>query len=391
MESQVVYFKTIAISLCFLGTFLTPGFCGDSIEIFIKGYVFDINSRPINNALISLQNSGISAQTDSLGSCTIYKKVPAGIRASYKVQQAYLPAIPVLRPDGLYFSVAGSSQSATISFFSLSGRKIKDIAQGDFAPGNYRINPFSLPLSSQPCILRAQIGELTSIFRVAMCGVRPAIGNASIKRLEGKSPTFGLSKRAVFLDKIVASAANYDPETRPLDSTDGDHYFFLRQAGTTAGKHLDITFSFNEIQDPVPSFLTAMWLEDSNKVRQQTLFVSRWLSDEGYRRTGICPDWLGPDSTYWATERTSNTTLVDAVTHATPIKGKNSFNTIIGASQKTVRCCIETHVDGVTNILYSATMNLQQDSAEAVGTVTYVPSRAIDIDALSTVVFKVHK
>jgi hypothetical protein len=380
----------IPIFLLILGAFTRSGTCADSIEVFIKGFAFDTNGSPVKNATVSLQKVGLSALTDSLGACTIYKKIPGDIPVLRPALQPSHFVNPILRPDGLYFSVAGPAEQATVGFFSFSGRKIKDIVKANLVPGNYKIT-LSRIASSQPYVLRAQIGCRVFVFKVSLCGIRPAVGSASVARLDNNSMTKALSKRASFQDNITVAAAGYDSMSRPLDSTDGAHYFYLRRTGSTVGKRLDITFTLNYVKNPFPSYLTAVWLENSSKVRLQTMFVSKWLSVEGYRRVGICPDLLGPDSTYWATQRTTNAPFVDAVTHATPIQGKNSINTILNGYQNPVRCCIETHVDGETNIMYSASLNPQVDSSFAPGAVTYVPSRRIDIDALDKVTFRLHK
>jgi len=391
MEVAMNYRKIILLILFVIGYAKGPCQAGDSVAVFVKGYVFDMNGNPINKATILLQRSGVLATTDSLGTCTIYRQIPVNLPVKYMPLQPLVSRRPVLKSDALVFSVPGSLQQVTISLFSFSGRKITDIVRANLAPGNYRINHILPSKSSQPYILRAQIGDQVTTFKVAMQGVCLVTGSPSVATVDRNPTSAGLSKNAVLLDNIVASATNYAPETRPLDSTDGAHYFYLRPAGSTAGKHLDITFTFTDLQDPYPSFQTTVWLEDSNKVRLRTMFVCQWLSVEGYRRTGICPDWLGPDSTFWANERMTNRPAVDAVTHATPILGKNSINAIVSGVQNRVRCCIETHVDGTTNIMYSAPMDLNLDSLETGGTVTYVPSRTVPVDALSEVAFRLHK
>jgi hypothetical protein len=269
---------------------------------------------------------------------------------------------------------------------------VADIVNANLASGEYRINPFSLFKTSQPYIVRAKIGNQACTFKAIKCGARSAVRSASAAKLEKNEQHNATAKKAVTYDNIVVSAPNYVSETRPLDSLDGAHYFFLHASGVT-DKHLDVTFSFNEMLDPMPSRLTTVWLEDANKTRLQTLFVCSWLSEAGYRMTGICPEWLGPDSSYWSTQRSTNMPLVDAVTHPTPISGKNSINLPLTATQNAVRCCVETHISAEYNILYAADLNLQADSSETAGAVTYVPSKmtGVDIDALSEVRFKVHK
>jgi hypothetical protein len=380
------------VFLLALSALFNPCPAQDSVSVYLKVYSYDWSGIPIIGATVTLQKFNISATTDSLGKCSINKRILASLPIIHQSEQPALSAKPELTSNGLCFSIAGSPQQTLISLFTLSGRKVADIVNANLASGDYRINPFSLFKTSQPYIVRARIGNQACMFKAIKCGARSAAGRVTASRLEKNETGHTSSKKAVTYDNIVVSAPHYVSETRPLDSIEGSHYFFLHASGVT-GKYLDVMFTFNEIIDPLPSRLTSVWLEDANRTRVQTLFVCSWLSEAGYRLTGICPQWLGPDSSYWATQRSTNMPLVDAVTHPTPISGKNSINLPLTATQNAVRCCIEMHFSAENNILYSADLNLQSDSAEAAGTVTYVPSKmaGVDIDALSEVRFKVHK
>jgi hypothetical protein len=385
-------FKKGGIFLWALSAFFNPCPAQDSVSVYLKVYAYDWSGIPINGATVTLPRFNISATTDSLGKCTINNRILASLPVMHQAQKPALSAKPVLTSNGLYFSIAGSPQQTLISLFTLSGKRVADIVNANLASGDYRINPFSLFKTSQPYIMRAKIGNQACTFKAIRCGNRSAVRNVSVAKLEKNEQDHAAAKKAVTYDNIVVSAPNFDPETRALDSIEGAHYFFLHAPGVAA-KYLDVRFSFNEILDPLPSRLTSVWLEDANRTRLQTLFVCSWLSEAGYRLTGICPQWLGPDSSYWATQRSTNMPLVDAVTHPTPISGKNSINLPLTATQNAVRCCVEMHFSAEYNILFSADLNLQSDSAEAAGTVAYVPSKManVDIDAISEVRFKVHK
>jgi hypothetical protein len=394
MEFAMNCFKLFSILLFILTVFSTPHRCGaaDSLSVYIKGYVYDENGHPLKDATISLKNFNLSVSTDSLGKCTINRKVLASLPVKLPVQLPASQVKPVLRSDGLHFSIAGSPLQTMVTLFSLSGKKITDILNATLVAGNYKINLFSSVKSSQPCIVFARIGGRTFTFKAILCGSRYLPGSTPAVHLSRIATVSPVSKKAVTYDSISAAASGFESESRSLDSVEGAHYFFLHTPGSTE-KHLDISFTFNELYDPAPSLLTAVWLEDTSKTILKTLYVSSWLSGAGYRMAGICPDWVGQDSTFWATQRSTDTQAVDAVTHPTPINGKNSIYTTIGNVQNTVRCCVETHIDGSNNILYSSNVNLQSDTAQATGSVTYVPGPgpAADIDVLSEVRFSLHK
>jgi hypothetical protein len=89
--------------------------------------------------------------------------------------------------------------------------------------------------------------------------------------------------------------------------------------------------------------------------------------------------------------RQTNQPLVDAVTHPTPLYGKNTMNLPLSVNQNNVRCCIETHLSGPYQILYSTLMNLQSDSADATGAMSYIPEKLDSVDVLRDVKFRVHR
>jgi hypothetical protein len=377
-----------------LFTLILPCFA-DSVEVYLKNYVYDWSGQPIKNATVSLKRLNLSATTDSLGSCIIDKFINANLPVKQPLLRASGIAMPQLKSDGLYFSISGIGLPVKVSLFSLSGKKIGDVCNTWLGSGDYRISPFLKIKSAQAYVLHARIGDQVSTYKLPFIS-RHSVGFASVQKLDKNSSSQKPLKKALLhtQDSIVVSAANFAPLTRPIDSIVGSHYFSLHAPGASV-KYLDVTFSFVEISQVAPSYLTTIWLEDANKNILQTLFACGWLSTDGYRQQSvslqICPDWLGSDSTRWATQRRTNQAGVDAVTRATPITGSNSLNAALGSIQGAVKCCIETHIESTYNILFSASIDLSADSAEGVGAPTYVPSRFFDPDALSLVKFKLHK
>ena len=185
----------------------------------------------------------------------------------------------------------------------------------------------------------------------------------------------------------------------------GTQYFYLHAPGVSA-KHLNVSFTLREGNpdyEPYPTRLVAIWLENMNDEYLTSLFVSQWLSMDGYRYNSqfgknygcfVCPDWR--DSLSWANTRKTDSLFVDAVTRPTPFFGKAviAFNPLLwSTSSGSVQVCIENHLENEFNYLFRATINLDADSASAVPKVTYVPYRdpySVE-DAIQNVIIDYHK
>jgi hypothetical protein len=366
------------------------GLCSAADTTWMKVCVYDWKGIPIENASVTLQKMNITIPTDYAGESFFYKEIAINAIKNSPFQ-AGKSTNPKLNARRLTFSIPKVPQKAIITLFDLSGKKVNTVFNNTLVRGTYTINPFYGLRSSQAYILHVRIGNRASAFKVVYDAHHPCIGTVSMTRVDDGQGSVSLAKTtAVLHDTLIVSADNYAMERRAVDSGDGSQYFYLHAPDSTH-KQLDVSFNFNMVDDPRPSLLTVIWLEDTNKNRLQTLFVSKWLSEGGFRLGYVCPEALGPDSSYWGTARQTNQPLVDAVTHPTPLYGKTAMNLPISINQNNVRCCIETHLSGPYQILYSALMNLQSDSADATGTVTYIPQKPDYIDVLSDVKFRVHR
>lgn len=83
---------------------------------------------------------------------------------------------------------------------------------------------------------------------------------------------------------------------------------------------LQITYHLENVSGVVPSYQTAIWLENTDGEIQKMLLVSEFLSYGGYNDSTICPHWSRKAD--W--ENISSEEF-DAVTSATPSIGQNEL------------------------------------------------------------------
>jgi hypothetical protein len=370
----------------------------NSTVVQLMGYVSDWNGKPITGATFHLKNANLTTLDTSRmypGFFAFNALIPNAVIVP--VQMSAIASKPFLRPDGLYFTVPQKMQQVTINLFTISGRKAVELVNMNMKPGNYRVNPYSgVKTSSQTYVLRACIGDQTSYFRVPMVGSRVATSTI-VQALSGSTHAVSLAKKAAVVESLVVSAPNYVTQSWPLQSYVGSHYVILRTAAQAQNKVLSITCNMNQgttDNDPQVTLCTAIFVQDMNKNYVNTMFVSDWLSTTGYAypNYAICPDWRGPDSTRWSNLKTTDTTLVDAVSKATPIVGNNSFefnpNNFVSLKAGTpYRFCIEMNVDNQYNILYADSITLGTQPQVRTPLLVYVPSKdaTASVDGLTDV------
>ncbi len=372
----------------------------NSTLVQLMGYVSDWNGKPITGAACHLKYAKLDTTTNTSGEYPGFFAFNALIPSAVMVpvRKSAVASKPFLRPDGLYFTVPQKTQQVTIDLFTISGRKAVGIVNTNMKPGNYRVNPYSgVKTSSQTYVLRACIGGQTSCFRLPLVGNRVATSTI-VQALSSNTYAGSLAKKAAVVESLVVSAPNYVTGSWPLQSYVGSHYVILRTAAQAQNKVLSITCNMNQgatDNDPQVTLCTAIFIQDMNKNYVNTMFVSDWLSTTGYAypNYAICPDWRGPDSTRWSNLRTTDTTLVDAVSRATPIVGNNSFefnpNNLVSLTQGTpYRFCIEMNVDNQYNILFADSMTLGSQPLVRTPLLTYVPSKdaTASVDGLTDVV-----
>lgn len=139
---------------------------------------------------------------------------------------------------------------------------------------------------------------------------------------------------------------------------------------------LEISYRLNMVDSTViPSYQTAIWLEDEKGTYIRSLLVSDYLSYGGFNDSTICPDWR--KKVNWDTIPDAE---FDAVTAATPqIRAHTLLTELAGLSLKegVYRYYVETHIQEKYNVLYSGTIELKGRKTESTATASYVPEEFI--------------
>jgi hypothetical protein len=156
----------------------------------------------------------------------------------------------------------------------------------------------------------------------------------------------------------------------------------LIQCGTESQKsakgRLTISYQLRAADSLVPSFQTAIWLEDLEGNYLKSVLVSEYLSYGGYNDTTICTNWIkkaGWDSVSLET--------FDAVTVATPPVGENSLEIDCRTANLAVgryRFCVQTHIIEEYNIMCSGVIDIGDMESERRGEPEYLPARHPDAD-----------
>ncbi len=115
---------------------------------------------------------------------------------------------------------------------------------------------------------------------------------------------------------------------------------------------INISYRFEQVEDPVPSYQTAVWLKDEEGHYLKPIYISEWLAYLGHQYDNICPTWN--QAAEWQNVYDS---LFDAVTSTTVPVGPDSIGfsfEAVGLIAGVVKVNIETHNVEDYNIRYSA-------------------------------------
>jgi hypothetical protein len=374
-------------------------FAQDTTVVQLIGYVSNWDGQPVKGAVCRLKNANLDTTTDTSGLYPGFFEFNALLITAVRLpaQKSMLSVPPLLRPDGLYFNVPQKMQPVKIDLFTLSGSKAFELVNSSMKPGNYRLSPFPGVKTSQTYVLRACIGDQTFYLRMPLAGNRIA-SSTGVQTVSNGMPVVPLGKKAAAVESLIVSAPGYVTNSWPLESYMGSHYVVLRTAAQAQNKVLSFTCSMNQgttANDPQVTLCTAIFIQDMNNNYVNTMFVSGWLSSTGYayKNFAVCPDWRGPDSTRWQNLINTDSTLVDAVTKATPILGSNSFefnpnNFVTLTAGSPYRFCIEMNVYNQYNILFADSITLGSQPQVRTPPITYEPAKDpnASVDGLSGVV-----
>jgi hypothetical protein len=355
----------------------------------MTGYVSDLNGKPVPGAKVQIKDANQSAFTGIDGTYKLEALVPV----VFSRDKTARPPAPFLKSDGLHFSVNKTTESVEIDLFTLAGKKAAAIMHAQMDAGIYRIDPINFHITPQVFVLRVRIGDRAYCCKLPLMDCRRQ-GSFSVKKLSGEFTPVPHPKKSVVIDSLIVTAEGFLRSARQLDSYLGSHYVVLKTAVQSTKKLLKFFCDFNQgttDDDPMVSLCTAIWAQDMGRDYVTTLFVTQWLSEEGYRypNFSICPDWKGQDSLRWALIRNSDSTFVDAVTKATPITGSASFdfNPLIFGLQTdfTYRFCIEVNIEGNYHILFTDSLTLGSQTLIRTPAPLYVPARhpSATVDGIS--------
>lgn len=390
--------KKLATACLLSVVLLSSSFALDTTLVYMWGYITDWSGNPVQGAKVSIQTAKADTVTDSTGMYSFDLLVFLGVKPQSKHGSFY--ASPMLKPEGLFFSVLNKTpEPVKIDIFNINGRKVCEILNTNLSAGNYQVRPFFNAMSSQVYLLRVGIGGQTSYLKVPVVGKSHGV-SASVKKLDNTTTVRPLAKTAAVLDSMTVSAAGFLSETRPIESYVGTNYFILRTNAQAAKKKINLKYTTDMGHgdaDVVPTWCTAIWVEDLNNTYLTSMFVTTWLSTVGYQHIdySICPDWRGPDSTRWHNIRQADSAYVDAITKPTPtpnMAGAHTFDInpeALNLTSGTYRFAIESNVEYNFNILFTGDINVGGPDQAVTPAPTYIPSQdpAAKVEAIHSVSF----
>ncbi len=151
--------------------------------------------------------------------------------------------------------------------------------------------------------------------------------------------------------------------------------FYFCQKEPPADRMLKISFKLEDV-DPdlnlVPSYQTAVWLENPADDTLTTLYVSEYLSYGGFNDSTICPLWSKRAD--WGNAPSE---LFDLVTAATPPLGEEK-SILVNFDEKNIppgryRFNVQVHVIEKYNILAQGEFVAAKDSVAHTAEISYLP------------------
>ena len=127
-----------------------------------------------------------------------------------------------------------------------------------------------------------------------------------------------------------------------------------------------ISYTLNAWDHP-----TVIWLEDKHKNYLKTIYVSDWLSNDGYLLSYVCPQWSKVAN--WSKVPELE---IDAVTSATPAIGRHEIILNCNAADLSYGIyyySVETHIQNKYNIVYTGKITISDVANSSVAEVIYLP------------------
>lgn len=179
----------------------------------LSGKVVDEKGVGIKGALVRLTNAGLSDTSEEDGAWSI--KITAAIEPS--IRKMVLP-IPVLKGNTLYFIVNDRNKRVKANVYSLSGRFLYSALDRQLTPGFYSLNPVEKVLSQSFYLLRLQIGDETTYFKIMASNKFGVSSTSSSLNKQSSSTSAKLEKRMVVIDTVKVSKEGYEAAAVAINS-----------------------------------------------------------------------------------------------------------------------------------------------------------------------------
>ena len=191
--------------------------------IAITGTVKDqATQAPIQGAIVSLADTGLTCITDQNGFYSFGTPVAAGPLALSS------PDInkPFLSRTCLVFSVKDEISQVRVGLYTLLGRLVRSVIDRRLVRGDYRINPFFKAQSSQFYMLSVQVGNSITIIKTPFVNGTGSTAGILLKA-DKTGIQHSLSKSSAAVDSIFSWAVGYDMTKLGIDNLTGIYDFTL--------------------------------------------------------------------------------------------------------------------------------------------------------------------
>lgn len=180
----------------------------------LTGKVLDEKGVAIKGALVKLTNAALSATSGDDGTWSI--TVPTSIEPA--VRRTLLPA-PVLHGNTLYFAINNKDNLVKARVYTLNGKLKYSVIDRKLEPGFYSLNPIAQSLSPNIYVLRIQIGEEISCFRLLAPSRSPKKEVSLLNKTATTTSSMnGLEKKMVVIDTLRVSKTGYSQAFVPIES-----------------------------------------------------------------------------------------------------------------------------------------------------------------------------
>jgi hypothetical protein len=156
--------------------------------MYLQGYVYYKNGRPVKQASVHLFKKQPTTQTDSVGLFSLYGNISP---TASLVSRTQLPRFSFsIASSRIKFSVPQPGSPVVVELFELSGRKCATLANGPFPAGESSIPLRYDNFGNTLYLVRARMGGVTQTMRMplvkspsAMIAASDGGGRAETKRL----------------------------------------------------------------------------------------------------------------------------------------------------------------------------------------------------------------